>query len=157
LDFVVVFAVFVFQRSSNQPKSVHTFFFLILLQDFGVIEVVALSVLLEETETLSAGLLDGVDDMVQFGKINLVIVSNNLTLRLGLQTHLYNVSGFVVEQAVRVSQPRHCSEKHDWFLGRVVGHNALANFVILRGLALGVGGVRVHIVSINSPRHFGAL
>ena len=81
-----------------------------------MVEVVTLCVLLQETERLSAGSLDSIDHVIKFSKINLIIVSNNLTLALGLQTHLYNVSGLVVEETVGISEPRNGSEKDYWFL-----------------------------------------
>ena len=56
-------------------------------------------------------MLHGVNDMIWFGKINLVIVSYNLPLWLGLKTHFYNVSWFVVKKTMWITQPGNCSEE----------------------------------------------
>ena len=96
--------------------------------------------------------------MIQLRKVNGVIVSNNLTLRLSLQTHFDDISRLVVEEAMGISKPRHGSEEDDWLLRWVVhlvGDDLLADLLILRWLTLGVRGVSVHIVSINCTRHFG--
>jgi hypothetical protein len=103
-------------------------------------------------------MLSYVDYVIQLRKVNGIIVSNNLTLGLSLQTHLDDISGFIVEKAMGISKPRYRSEKHDGLLGCIVwlmGDDLLANLLILRWLTLGVRGVSVHIVSINCTRHFG--
>jgi len=120
-----------------------------------VVKVVALGVLLEEAETSSVWVLNWIDDMIGFGKINLFIVSNNLTLGLSFQRHLGNIPGLVVKQAMRVTQPGHGTEKDNWFLLGIRWHDlVLANFLILGLLTGGVGMVSVHIVSIICRRHF---
>ena len=82
----------------------------------------------------------GVDNVVGFGKINLVvIVSYNLTLRLGLQTHLLNVSRLVVKQTVRITAPRYSSEKNHRFLHWVANHHFLARLKILSLLDKNLG------------------
>lgn len=120
-----------------------------------MVEVVALGVLLEEAETLAAASLGGVDDLLELGEIDLVLVSNNLPHALSLQTHFYNVSGLVIEQTVGVAQPRNGAEEDDGLLRWVVVHwDTLADLVVLSGLTLSVGGISVHIVSNASTRHF---
>jgi len=54
-----------------------------------------------------------------------------------------------------VPQPGNSSEEHHWLLlGVVRNSHSLAGIVVLSWLALRVGWVSVHIVSINSTRHF---
>lgn len=77
-----------------------------------MIKVVAFRVLFEQAEAASIGVLLGVDYVVRFVEVNLVIVPDNLSLRLSLQTHFHDVPRLVVEQTVRVSQPRHSSEEN---------------------------------------------
>lgn len=104
LNLIVVFSGFIFKRSSDQPKSVDTLFFL-SCSSRGVIQVVALCVLLEEAETPSIGVLSLIDDIVWLVEVNLIVISYYLSLRLCFQAHLHDVPGFVVEETVRVSQP----------------------------------------------------
>lgn len=56
--------------------------------------------------------LNSIDGVIGFGEINLVLISNDLSLRLSLETHLNNVSGFVIEKSVGVTQPGNCTEKN---------------------------------------------
>ena len=77
-----------------------------------MIKVVAFRVLFEQAEAASIGILLGVDYVVRFVEVNLVIVPDNLSLWLSLQTHFHDVPRLVVEQTVRVSQPRHSSEEN---------------------------------------------
>ena len=54
----------------------------------------------------------GVDHVVGLSEINLVLISDDLSLRLSFEGHLDNVSGFVIKKTMRVSQPRNCTEKN---------------------------------------------
>ena len=104
LNLVVVLAVFVLQRPGNQPQSVDG-----LLLDRGVgnsvVQVVAFSflasirlgVFFKQGEAPCFGLLGPIDHLVELGEIDLVLVADDLTLRLGLERHLYDVAGLVVE------------------------------------------------------------
>jgi len=124
-----------------------------------VVHVVPFGILFEEAEASGACVDVVVDHVVQLGEVNGVIVSNYLTLALGLQTHLHDVSRLVIEEPMGISQPRNGSEEHNWLLGLVVlRHRSqfLADFLGLRQLTLSVRWVSVHIVSINRTRHFGA-
>jgi hypothetical protein len=56
-------------------------------------------------------MLGSINDVIGFGEIDLVFISNNLTLRLGLETHFDNISGLIIEKSVGVTQPRNCTEK----------------------------------------------
>ena len=62
-------------------------------------------IFLELAQAPAIWVLLGVDDMIRLGKVDLVIISNDLTLGLSLQTHLDNISRLVVEETVRISQP----------------------------------------------------
>jgi hypothetical protein len=55
--------------------------------------------------------LDGVDHVIRLCEINLILISDNLPLRLSFQRHLNDVSGFVIEKPMGVSQPGNCTEK----------------------------------------------
>lgn len=68
-------------------------------------------VFFELTETSAVWMLNGVDNMIGLGEIDLVLISDDLSLRLGLQRHFHNVSGFVIEETMGVSQPGNCTEK----------------------------------------------
>lgn len=69
-------------------------------------------VLLEQTQTLGVGLLDGVDEVLDLGEVDLVLVSDDLALGLGLETHLDDVPGLVIEESVGVSLPGDSSEEY---------------------------------------------
>ena len=56
-------------------------------------------------------MLDSVDHMVGFGEVDLVLISDNLPLRLGLQRHLNDISRFIIKKTVRISKPGNCTEK----------------------------------------------
>ena len=56
-------------------------------------------------------MLNCVDHVIGLCEINLVLVSDDLTLGLGFQRHLNDVSGFIVEEPMGVSQPGNCTEK----------------------------------------------
>ena len=93
--------------------------------------------------------------VVRLGKINLVIVPDDLALALSLQTHFDDVSGFVIKETMRVPQPGNRSEKDDRLLHGVLNDHlvVLAHFLVLGLLARGVRVVSVHIVGIISRRH----
>ena len=57
-------------------------------------------------------MLNSIDGVIGFGEINLVLISNDLSLRLSLETHLNNVSGFIIEKSVGVTQPGNYTEKN---------------------------------------------
>ena len=92
--------------------------------------------------------------MIWFCEVDLIIASNNLTLRLSLETHLNNIPRLVVEESVRVTQPADCPKEDNWLLLWVRWYHVLAHFLILGLLRWGVGVVSVHIVRIISRRHF---
>lgn len=69
-------------------------------------------IFLELAQAPAIGMLVGIDDMVGFGEVNLILVTNNLTLRLSLKAHFHNVARFVVEKTMGISQPRNCTEKY---------------------------------------------
>ena len=77
-----------------------------------MVQEVAFLVFFEQAQASRVGVLLGVDNVVRFVEVNLVIVPDDLSLRLSLQTHLHDVPRLVVEQTVRVSQPRHSSEEN---------------------------------------------
>jgi hypothetical protein len=56
-------------------------------------------------------MLDSVDHVIGFGEINLVLISNDLSLGLSLETHLDNISRLIIEKSVGVAQPGNCTEK----------------------------------------------
>jgi len=123
-----------------------------------MVEVVSFRVFLEETQTSPIWMLNWIDDMVRFCEINLIIVSNNLTLGLSLQGHLDNISGLVIEKTMRVTQPGYGTEKDNWFLLWIGWQNlVLADFLILSLLTGGVRMVSVHIVCIICRRHFALM
>mmetsp|Transcript_5149 Transcript_5149/g.8748 ORF Transcript_5149/g.8748 Transcript_5149/m.8748 type:complete len:261 (+) Transcript_5149:677-1459(+) len=90
LNLVVILSALVLEGSGDQPQAVHRLLLLVLSPD-GVVQVIALLVLLELAETPAVGVLDRVDHVVGLGEVDLVLVSDDLTLRLGLQAHLHNV------------------------------------------------------------------
>lgn len=75
------------------------------LSEGSMVKVVAFVVFFEQTETSSVWVLNWIDDMIGFCKINLIIVSNNLTLRLCLQGHFDDISGLVIKETVGVTKP----------------------------------------------------
>lgn len=84
-----------------------------------MVQVVAIVVFFKEAEAASVRVLCRVDNIVRLVEIDLIIVANNLTLRLRLQTHLDDVSGLVVEKSVRVTQPRYCPEEYTIILNNI--------------------------------------
>lgn len=66
----------------------------------------------ELAEAPPVRVLDLVDHVIRLGEVYLVLVPDNLALRLGFQGHFHNVPRFIIEETVRVSQPRNCSEEH---------------------------------------------
>lgn len=66
----------------------------------------------ELAEAPTIRMLDLVDHVIRLGEVNLVLVSDDLALRLGFEGHLHDVPRLVIEETVRVSQPRNCSEEH---------------------------------------------
>ena len=104
LNLIVVFSSFIFEGPGNQPESVDALLFLVSGAG-SMIQVVAFCILLQETEASGVWTLSLVDDIVGLVEIYLVVVANNLALRLSLQTHLHDVARLVVEQPVRVAKP----------------------------------------------------
>jgi hypothetical protein len=62
-------------------------------------------------QTSAVWMLDSINHVIGFGEINLVLISNDLSLRLCFQTHLDNISRFIIEKSVGVAQPGNCTEK----------------------------------------------
>ena len=91
----------------------------------SVIEIVAFRVLLEQAEAHTVWMLNWVNHMVWLGEINLVFVSNDLTLRLGFQTHFNYIPRLVIEEAMGISQPRDCSEEDLRLLARIISWSTL--------------------------------
>jgi hypothetical protein len=52
------------------------------------------------------------DLLVGRNEVDLVLLADNLACEFGLVVFLANVARFVVEEAVRVSHPRHTPEEH---------------------------------------------
>jgi len=102
LDFVIVFSLFIFERSSNKPKSIYRFFFLFFRSN-SMVKIVALIIFFELAKTPSIWMLFCINYVIRLSEINLIIISNDLSLRLSLQTHLDNISWFIVEKTVWVS------------------------------------------------------
>jgi len=156
LNFVIILSSFIFKWTSYEPKAVNALFFLI---DGGscMVQIVTLVVFLEKAETTSVRVRCRVNHIVWLIEIDLVIISNDLSLWLSFQTHFHNVPRLIVEKAVRVTQPWDCSEEYDWFLGRVIllGDSVDARcLVCIWGLLRRcVRMVRVHVVSVVSVRH----
>lgn len=57
-----------------------------------MIEIVAFSILFQEAQAAGVRALCGIDDIVWLVEVNLVIIAYYLTLRLGLQAHLDDVT-----------------------------------------------------------------
>ena len=77
-----------------------------------MVQVISFGILLEKTETASVGTRCLVNNVVGLIEVNLIVVAYYLSLGLGLQTHLDDVSRLVVEQAVGVPQPGYGTEEH---------------------------------------------
>lgn len=91
LNLVIVFSGFIFEGPGNKPESVYTFF-LLVGSCKSVVQVVALGVLLQETQAAGIWVLGGVNHIVRLVEVNLIIIAYYLTLRLRLQTHLNDVT-----------------------------------------------------------------
>jgi hypothetical protein len=91
LNLVVVFSRFIFQGSSDEPESINALF-LLVDSCSSMVQVVALGVLLEEAEAAGIWVLSLINYIVRLVEIDLIIVPYYLTLRLSLQTHLYDVT-----------------------------------------------------------------
>lgn len=70
-----------------------------------MVDVVSFGILLQEAKASSTCVDVVVNDVIQLGEVDGVIVSNYLTLTLGLQTHFHDVSRLVVEEAMGISEP----------------------------------------------------
>ena len=79
LNLVIVFSGFIFERPGYKPKSVDTLFLLIGGAS-GVIEIVTLGILFEETKAACVWTLGLVNNVVGLVKIYLIIVPYYLTL-----------------------------------------------------------------------------
>ena len=119
-----------------------------------MIQIIAFRIFFEQAQAPSVRIRNWVDLVVRLGEINLVIISNDLSLRLSFQTHLDNVSALVIEEAVAVTQPGNGTEENNWVLEWVGYRNILTSPLILGLFAGRVRVVSVHIVSIISRRHF---
>lgn len=91
LNLVIVLSGFIFERSCYKPESVNAFLFL-SGSCSSVVEVVTLSIFLEETEAAGVRVGSLINNIVGLVKIYLIIITYYLTLRLCLQAHLDNVS-----------------------------------------------------------------
>jgi hypothetical protein len=111
LNFVVVLAILVLEGASDKPETVHRLLLDLLTGD-GMVQVITLVVLLKESEAAGLRLLALVDDVIELREVDLVLVSNDLALRLGLEGHFDDVAGLVVEEAVGVTQPRDGAEEN---------------------------------------------
>ena len=111
LNLVIVLSGFVFQRPCYKPQSIHAFLFLVGSCS-SMVQVVALSILFEKAEASSIWIGSGINNVIGFVKVDLIIIAYYLTLGLGLQTHLDDVTRLVVEETVRVSQPWYGSEEY---------------------------------------------
>jgi len=45
-------------------------------------------------------MLDLIDDVIRLCEVNLVLIPDDLALRLGLERHFHDVPGLVIEQAM---------------------------------------------------------
>lgn len=91
LNLVIVLSGFIFERPCYKPESVNAFLFL-SGSCSSMVEVVTLSVFLEETEAAGVWVLSLINNIVGLVKIYLIIITYYLTLRLCLQAHFDNVS-----------------------------------------------------------------
>jgi len=91
LDLVVIFASFVLQRSSYQPKSINRLFFLFFGAN-SVVKEIAFFIFFELAKTPAVWMLDLVDDMIRLSEIYLILIPDDLALRLSLERHLDDVS-----------------------------------------------------------------
>lgn len=67
-----------------------------------MVKIVSLGVLFQQTKRSAVRMLNGVNHMIRFRKIDLVIVSNDLALRLSFETHLDDIPGLIVKKTMRV-------------------------------------------------------
>lgn len=67
-----------------------------------MIQIVALGILLQEAEAHAIRVLHLINDVIRLGKIDLILVPDDLALRLGFQTHFDNIPRLVVEEAMGV-------------------------------------------------------
>ena len=120
-----------------------------------MVQVEALLVLFQEAQRFSVGMLHMINDVIRLGEVDLIVVPDDLTLALSLQAHFDDVPGLIVEQTMRVPQPRDCSEKHYRLLHGILNHHlvVLAHLLVLSLLGGSIGVVSVHIVGIISRRH----
>ena len=111
LNFIVILSSLIFKRTCNQPEAVNTFLFLV---DGGssVVQVVSFIVFLEKAETTSVRVGCRINYIIWLIKINLVVISNDLSLWLSFQAHLDDVPWLIVEKTVRVTQPWDCPEEY---------------------------------------------
>ena len=110
-NFIVVFAILVLEGASDEPETVHRLLLDLFTGD-GMVQVITLVVLLKESEAAGLRLLALVDDVIELREVDLVLVSNDLALRLGLEGHFDDVAGLVVEETVGVTQPRDGAEEN---------------------------------------------
>lgn len=68
-----------------------------------MIEIITLRILFQKGESFGLRLLIAVDNVVGLSEVNLIFVTNDLTLRLSLQRHFYNIAGLIVEKTVGIS------------------------------------------------------
>ena len=76
-----------------------------------MVEIKLTIIFFELAQTATIWMLNSIDNVVWLGEVNLVFIPDDLALRLGLETHFDNISGFIVEQTMGISQPRNRTEK----------------------------------------------
>ena len=115
----------------------------------SVIKEITLFIFFELAKASSIWVLDLVDDMIWLSEVYLVLIPDDLALRLSLEGHLDDIPRFVIKETVGVSQPRNCSEKDNWFLGWVAWHNlVLRDLLALSLLAWSISVIGVHVVGV---------
>jgi hypothetical protein len=76
-----------------------------------LVEIKLTIIFFELAQTTTIWMLNSIDNVVWLSKVDLVFISNDLSLRLGLQTHLNDISRLIVKQTMGISQPRNRTEK----------------------------------------------
>lgn len=79
LNLVIVFSGFIFEGPGDKPESIYTFF-LLVGSCKSVVQVVALCVLLQETQAAGIWVLGRVNHIVRLVEVNLIIIAYYLTL-----------------------------------------------------------------------------
>ena len=96
LNLVIVLSGFIFQRTGHEPEPIHAFLFLVK-SCCSVIKIISFLILFKQAEATGIGVSSLINNVVGLIEIDLIIVAYYLTLGLGFQTHLYDVTRLVVE------------------------------------------------------------